>query len=64
MSTGTADIGWVSGHSYVIRAARERRDGADTKARPTGPDKDRFWSLIERHGVTILHGPDRHSRHS
>jgi acetyl-CoA synthetase len=52
----TADIGWVTGHSYVvygplaIGATVVMYEGA-----PDWPEKDRFWDICERHGVTILY---------
>jgi len=52
----TADIGWVTGHSYVVYgplaagATQVMYEGA-----PDFPDKDRFWSIVERHGVTIFY---------
>jgi acetyl-CoA synthetase len=52
----TADIGWVTGHSYVVYgpmangATQLMYEGA-----PDWPDKDRFWSLIEENGVTIFY---------
>jgi acetyl-CoA synthetase len=52
----TADIGWVTGHSYVvygplaIGATVVMYEGA-----PDWPDKDRFWSICERHGVTVFY---------
>ena len=52
----TADIGWVTGHSYVVYgplaagATLLMYEGA-----PDWPERDRFWSLIERHGVTIFY---------
>ncbi|HZU12069.1 MAG TPA: acetate--CoA ligase [Chloroflexota bacterium] len=52
----TADIGWVTGHSYVVYGPMSNGvtqlmyEGA-----PDTPDKDRFWDLIEKHGVTILY---------
>ena len=47
-----------------LRPARERRDrGACTKARPTIPEPDRFWEIIERHKRDdLLHGADRDPR--
>jgi len=52
----TADVGWVTGHSYVIYgplsngATQLLYEGAfDT------PDRSRFWQLIEKYGVTILY---------
>ena len=52
----TADIGWVTGHSYLVYgplacgATAVMYEGA-----PDWPDKDRFWSIIERYGVTIFY---------
>jgi acetyl-CoA synthetase len=52
----TADIGWVTGHSYVvygplaIGATCVLYEGA-----PDWPEKDRFWSICDRLGVTILY---------
>ncbi|HUP19608.1 MAG TPA: AMP-binding protein, partial [Gemmatimonadota bacterium] len=52
----TADIGWVTGHSYVVYGPLA--NGATTvmyEGAPNWPDPGRFWSIIERHGVTILY---------
>ena len=52
----TADIGWVTGHSYVVYGPLAA--GATVfiyEGAPDWPEKDRFWSLIERHGVTIFY---------
>ncbi len=52
----TADVGWVTGHSYIVYgplscgASCFMYEGA-----PNAPDWGRFWSLIEKHGVTILY---------
>ncbi len=52
----TADVGWVTGHSYIVYgplscgATCLMYEGA-----PNFPDWGRFWSVIERHGVTILY---------
>ena len=52
----TADIGWVTGHSYVvygplaIGATVVMYEGA-----PDWPERDRFWSLIAKHGVTVFY---------
>jgi acetyl-CoA synthetase len=52
----TADIGWVTGHSYLvygplaIGATCVMYEGA-----PDWPQRDRFWDICERHGVTILY---------
>jgi acetyl-CoA synthetase len=52
----TADIGWVTGHSYVVYGPLA--NGATVlmyEGAPDWPHKDRFWSLIERYGVTIFY---------
>jgi len=52
----TADIGWVTGHSYVVYGPLA--NGATTvmyEGTPDFPDKDRFWRLIEKHGITICY---------
>jgi acetyl-CoA synthetase len=51
-----ADIGWVTGHSYVVYGPLA--NGATCliyEGAPDSPARDRFWDLIERHGVTILY---------
>ncbi len=58
----TADIGWVTGHSYVVYGILA--NGATTvmyEGVPTHPGPDRWWSLIEKWGVTDpLHRADCH----
>ncbi len=52
----TADVGWVTGHSYVVYGALA--NGATTlmyEGAPNWPDPDRFWSIVEELGVTILY---------
>lgn len=52
----TADIGWVTGHSYVVYGPLA--NGASIlmyEGAPDWPDKNRFWELIEAHGVTIFY---------
>ncbi len=52
----TADIGWVTGHSYVVYGPLA--NGATVvmyEGAPDWPQKDRFWALIERYGVTVLY---------
>ena len=52
----TADIGWVTGHSYVVYGPLS--NGATVlmyEGAPDWPQKDRFWELIDRHGVTIFY---------
>ena len=52
----TADIGWVTGHSYVIYGPLQ--NGATTlmyEGAPNFPEPDRFWRIIERHKVNIFY---------
>jgi acetyl-CoA synthetase len=52
----TADIGWVTGHSYVVYGPMA--NGATVvmyEGAPDWPGKDRFWEIVERHGVTIFY---------
>src|SRR5439155_13093657 len=52
----TADIGWVTGHSYVVYGPLAL--GATVmiyEGAPDWPDKDRFWDMCERHGVTVFY---------
>lgn len=52
----TADVGWVTGHSYVVygplanAATSVMYEGA-----PNFPEPDRFWRIVEKYGVTILY---------
>jgi acetyl-CoA synthetase len=72
----TADVGWVTGHSYVVYgplalgATEVMYEGA-----PDHPAKDRFWAICARHGVTVFYtaptairafmkwGPEHPARH-
>jgi acetyl-CoA synthetase len=52
----TADIGWVTGHSYVVYGPLS--NGATTvmyEGAPDFPEKDRFWSIIERRKISIFY---------
>jgi acetyl-CoA synthetase len=52
----TADIGWVTGHSYIVYGPL--CNGATTvvfEGTPDYPDRDRFWAVVEKHKVTILY---------
>jgi acetyl-CoA synthetase len=52
----TADIGWITGHSYVVYGPLA--NGATTvmyEGTPTHPGPDRWWSLIEKWGMTIFY---------
>jgi acetyl-CoA synthetase len=51
-----ADIGWVTGHSYIVYGPLA--NGATSvmyEGTPDFPDRDRWWSIIERYGVSILY---------
>ncbi len=52
----TADLGWVTGHSYVVYGPLA--NGATVvmyEGAPDWPDKGRFWQIVERYGVTIFY---------
>ncbi len=52
----TADIGWVTGHSYVVYGPLS--NGATVlmyEGAPNHPEPDRFWSIIERHRVNTFY---------
>jgi len=52
----TADIGWVTGHSYIVYGPMSNGvtqimyEGA-----PNWPDPDRFWKIVENYGVTVFY---------
>src|SRR5205085_2739381 len=71
-----ADIGWITGHSYIVYGPL--CNGATSvlyEGTPDYPDKDRWWAIVERYGVTILYtaptairshmkwGPEHAERH-
>ena len=52
----TADIGWITGHSYLLYGPLSA--GATTlmfEGIPTWPDAGRFWDIVEKHKVDILY---------
>ncbi len=52
----TADIGWITGHSYVVYGPLA--NGATVllyEGAPNWPEPDRFWQLIDRHKATIFY---------
>jgi acetyl-CoA synthetase len=52
----TADVGWVTGHSYVVYGPLSL--GATVvmyEGAPDWPERDRFWSIVERYGVSVLY---------
>jgi acetyl-CoA synthetase len=51
-----ADVGWVTGHSYIVYGPLA--NGATSvmyEGTPDFPDKDRFWSIVEKYKVSILY---------
>ncbi|HEU4528183.1 MAG TPA: acetate--CoA ligase [Actinomycetota bacterium] len=52
----SADIGWVTGHSYIVYAPlANHTTSVMYEGAPDWPDKDRWWDIIERYGVSILY---------
>ena len=52
----TADVGWVTGHSYIVYGPLA--NGAVTlmfEGVPTWPDSSRFWQVVEKHNVNIFY---------
>jgi len=52
----SADIGWVTGHSYVVYGPLST--GATTfmyEGAPNWPELDRFWKLIEKYAITVFY---------
>ena len=52
----TADIGWITGHSYVVYGPLA--NGATQviyEGTPDTPHKGRFWEIVQKYGVTILY---------
>src|SRR6476469_2618604 len=52
----TADVGWVTGHSYIVYGPLA--NGETTlmfEGVPNYPDASRFWQVVDKHGVNILY---------
>ncbi|MBS1741455.1 MAG: acetate--CoA ligase [Bacteroidetes bacterium] len=52
----TADIGWITGHSYIVYGPTSA--GASSvmfEGIPTWPDAGRFWDIVERHKVNCIY---------
>jgi acetyl-CoA synthetase len=52
----TADVGWVTGHSYIVYGPLA--NGATEvifEGVPNFPDASRFWNVVDKHGVTIFY---------
>jgi len=51
-----ADVGWVTGHSYIVYGALANRTTCVLyEGTPDFPDKDRLWQIVEKYKVTILY---------
>jgi acetyl-CoA synthetase len=51
-----ADIGWITGHSYIVYGPLcNLATSVLYEGTPDFPDKDRWWDVVERYGVTILY---------
>jgi acetyl-CoA synthetase len=52
----TADVGWVTGHSYVVYGPlANRATSVMYEGTPDHPDRARWWSIVERYKVTIFY---------
>ena len=52
----SADIGWITGHSYVVYGLLSNGSTVFLyEGAPNQPEPDRFWQMIDRHGITILY---------
>ena len=51
-----ADCGWVTGHSYIVYGPlANHTTGVMYEGAPDWPDKDRWWSIVAKYGVSILY---------
>ncbi|MFP5225408.1 MAG: acetate--CoA ligase [Actinomycetota bacterium] len=51
-----ADCGWVTGHTYIVYGPlANHTTGILYEGTPDFPDKDRFWSIVEKYRATILY---------
>jgi acetyl-CoA synthetase len=51
-----ADIGWITGHSYIVYGPLcNGTTSVLYEGTPDHPDKDRWWDIVERYGVTVLY---------
>jgi acetyl-CoA synthetase len=52
----TADIGWITGHSYVVYGLLSNGSTVFLyEGAPNQPEPDRFWQMIDRHGISIFY---------
>ena len=55
-SLGTADVGWVTGHSYTVYGTLMHGiTEIMYEGTPDYPTPDRYWAIVEKHGATILY---------
>ena len=57
----TADVGWVTGHSYIVYGPLA--NGATSlmfEGIPSYPDASRFWQVVDKHNVNIFYCPNSH----
>ena len=52
---GTADVGWVTGHSYIVMASPTAPQRSMFEGVPNYPDFSRFWQVIDKHQVSIFY---------
>jgi len=51
-----ADVGWITGHSYIVYGPLcNATTSVLYEGTPDHPDRDRWWQIVERYGVTILY---------
>ena len=59
-----ADIGWVTGHSYIVYGPLSNRaTSVMYEGTPDTPHKGRWWDLVQKYGVTILYTGADHDSH-
>ena len=52
----TADIGWVTGHSYIVYGILANGvTGVMYEGAPNAPKEDRFWQIVEKYKVSVLY---------
>jgi len=52
----TADIGWVTGHSYIVYGPLANgTTNVMYEGAPNYPDRDRFWDIVEKHRVSVFY---------
>ena len=52
----TADIGWVTGHSYIVYGPLSNRSTIVLyEGTPDTPHQGRFWEIVQKYGVTIIY---------